>query len=236
MPVSLLADWGNFYVITGSAAAALTGLTFVVIALAAGAIRVSTTGLRAFITPTIVHFGTVLALAAFLSVPHQSLVSLSLGFGAVGVGGVIYGVVITFFAFGLFELARRSGYFPAELVETFEPVIQEESRHILFFINWAAWYKRNLPWWRRPQFFLKTCAVWLFLIWERVAIAKGADTDRGAQDANFAMTGSRCARRCGSRPPDPDRPQIGPASCHRRAMVVVHVLIFAYLLRPRSPQ
>jgi hypothetical protein len=98
--------------------------------------------------------------------------------------------VDSFFAFGLFELARRSGYFPPELLETFEPVIQEEGRHILFFVNWAAWYKRNLPWWRRPQFFLKTCAVWLFLIWERVGIAKAVDTEGGAQDANFAITGS----------------------------------------------
>jgi hypothetical protein len=98
--------------------------------------------------------------------------------------------VDSFFAFGLFELARRSGYFPPELLETFEPVIQEEGRHILFFVNWAAWYKRNLPWWRRPQFFLKTCAVWLFLIWERVGIAKAVDAEGGAQDANFAITGS----------------------------------------------
>ena len=98
--------------------------------------------------------------------------------------------VDSFFAFGLFELARRCGYFPPELLETFEPVIQEEGRHILFFVNWAAWYKRNLPWWRRPQFFLKTCAVWLFLIWERVGIAKGVDAEGGAQDANFAITGS----------------------------------------------
>ena len=69
-------------------------------------------------------------------------------------------------------------------------MIQEEGRHILFFVNWAAWHKRNLPWWRRPQLFLKTCAVWLFLIWERVGIAKGVDSEGGAQDANFAITGS----------------------------------------------
>jgi hypothetical protein len=94
MDVSLLADWGNFYVITGSSAAALTGLTFVVIALAANTGRVYTTALRAFVTPTIVHFGTVLALAAFLSVPRHSLLSLSLGFGVAGAGGLIYGLLI----------------------------------------------------------------------------------------------------------------------------------------------
>jgi hypothetical protein len=96
----------------------------------------------------------------------------------------------SFFAFGLFAAAQRSGYFPAELVETFEPVIQEEGRHILFFVNWAAWYKRQLPWWRRPLFALKVMRVWAFLIWERIGIARGIDTDGMAQDANFTMNGA----------------------------------------------
>lgn len=95
----------------------------------------------------------------------------------------------SFFAFGLFELARRSGFFPVPLVETFEPVIQEEGRHILFFVNWIAWHKRTMPLWRRPYFLLKTMAVWAFLIRERIGLAK----DVGAgdkEDANFTVQGA----------------------------------------------
>jgi hypothetical protein len=95
----------------------------------------------------------------------------------------------SFFAFGLFETAKRSGFFPEELVDTFEPVIQEEARHILFFVNWAAWYRRTMPLWRRPFFELKVLAVWLFLIWERIGIARSVG---GApQDNNFTVTGAK---------------------------------------------
>ena len=91
---SILAGWENFYVIVGSSAGGLTGLTFVVIALAADANRVRVSGLRAFVTPIIVHFGIVLALAAFLSMPHQSILALSVGFAAIAVFGLIWSVVI----------------------------------------------------------------------------------------------------------------------------------------------
>ena len=91
---SLLAGWENFYVIVGSSAGGLTGLTFVVIALAGEANKVRVSGLRAFVTPTIVHFGVVLALAAFLSMPHQSILALSLGFAAIAAFGLIWGAVI----------------------------------------------------------------------------------------------------------------------------------------------
>ncbi len=96
----------------------------------------------------------------------------------------------SFFAFGLFELAKRSGYFPPELVETFEPVMQEEGRHILFFVNWVAWRRRNLPLWRRPWFALRIAAVWAFLAWERVGIARGLE-GAAAPDNNFTVTGAK---------------------------------------------
>jgi hypothetical protein len=99
----------------------------------------------------------------------------------------------SFFAFGLFRLAQRSGFFPRELVDTFEPVMQEEARHILFFVNWAAWHRRNLPLWRRPWFCLKVAAVWGFLIGERIGLARsaGKTLDGADQDNSFTLTGSK---------------------------------------------
>jgi hypothetical protein len=92
MDAAPLTGWDNFYVILGSTAGGLTGLTFVVIAL----LRESGQGVRpagvgAFVTPTIVHFCGVLALAAFMSMPHQSALTLSAGLALGGLAGVIYG-------------------------------------------------------------------------------------------------------------------------------------------------
>ncbi len=99
----------------------------------------------------------------------------------------------SFFAFGLFELAKRSGYFPPALVDTFEPVIQEETRHILLFANWLAAHRAGLSLPRRIWFEMRVIAVWAFLGWERVGIARGLDDGKQApaQDNSFTLTGSQ---------------------------------------------
>lgn len=89
----------------------------------------------------------------------------------------------SFFAFGLFELANRSGYFPPELVETFEPVIQEEARHIVFFINWAAYRQAKTPLLLRPWFAVKRIGAVINNVRMRLNLGLGDD------DMIFATAG-----------------------------------------------
>jgi hypothetical protein len=98
----------------------------------------------------------------------------------------------SFFAFGLFRVAH-SGLFPPELIDTFEPVMQEECRHILLFANWVAWHRAQLSWWQRIRFELKVAAVWAFLAWERIGLARSIDADGNEQkqDNNFTVNGAQ---------------------------------------------
>jgi hypothetical protein len=93
--LSLLPHWANFYVIIGTAAAALTGLMFVVMTVSVGIRnRVLSDGVGAFSTPTVFHFGAVLLIAAILSAPWSILWMVDLFLGLCGVGGVAYILIV----------------------------------------------------------------------------------------------------------------------------------------------
>jgi hypothetical protein len=47
--------------------------------------------------------------------------------------------VDSFLGFGVFKIARRSGFLPEPLFEIFDMLMREETRHIVFFVNWMAW-------------------------------------------------------------------------------------------------
>src|SRR5580658_8364505 len=95
MPETLAAikGWENFYVIAGSSASGLTGLTFVVIALAADAKMVRLSGLRTFITPIVIHFGSVLWIASVLSIPGHTALSLEISLSVTAAALTLYSAV-----------------------------------------------------------------------------------------------------------------------------------------------
>src|SRR5207244_13501775 len=118
--VSFLSTWQNFYVIIGSAAAALTGLLFVVATLIAQVrARVSspTEAFATFNTPNIVHFGAALLVAAILSAPWQAIWNAGLLLGLSGLGGMIYVVMV------LRRARRQTDY---------QPVLEDWLWHTVF--------------------------------------------------------------------------------------------------------
>ena len=83
--------WHEFYLLVGSAAAALTGLMFVVVSISPGTIASRPqAGIRAFVSPTIVFYATVLVASAVMMAPHAAprLIAFLLGLG--GIAGLLY--------------------------------------------------------------------------------------------------------------------------------------------------
>jgi len=97
---SALAGWGDFYLITGTAAAALTGLQFVVQTLiASGAPRAATgphaeESTAAFGTPTVVHFALSLVLSAVMAAPWPTFGALRAMLVVLGAGALVYAAVV----------------------------------------------------------------------------------------------------------------------------------------------
>ena len=100
-----MASWQNFYVIIGSAGAALIGIQFVVVTLVANMRkRPPMESFSAFGTPTVVHLSAVLLISAVMNAPWPSIVSASAALAACGLAGLVYGVIV-------FRRTRRQTYY-----------------------------------------------------------------------------------------------------------------------------
>jgi hypothetical protein len=93
--------WENFYVMTGSAAAALTGLVFVVTTLIAQRSQVirksaasPTEGTKTFTSPTIVHFCAAFFVSGLLTAPWHQVGYPETLLGLAGLVGVGYALLI----------------------------------------------------------------------------------------------------------------------------------------------
>lgn len=85
-----LERWANFYLLMAAAAASLLGLMFVVITLAAERRVGDTAKIPLYPAPTVIHFASVLYLAALLSCPNHTRLTGSLCTCLVGVAGLLY--------------------------------------------------------------------------------------------------------------------------------------------------
>src|SRR5437773_974305 len=90
----LFPAWETFYIVLGSAAGALTGLMFVVVALIADAGFGTEDSVHAFATPTVVHFSGVLVLSMILVVPWAAVLQLTVALAVFGAAGVGYMLVV----------------------------------------------------------------------------------------------------------------------------------------------
>lgn len=133
-----LKAWESFYVIVGSSAAALTGLMFVVITLMADPGRRRTGGaLDAFATPTIVHFTMALFIAAIVSAPWWSMLSVGVAIGAIGLGAFVYQCIV------LRRAARQTDY---------KPVAEDWLWHVVLPIAaYLVLLVAGLELWRHPD-------------------------------------------------------------------------------------
>src|SRR5262245_53603816 len=92
------------------------------------------------------------------------------------------------FAFGLFDIGKRTEYFHKDIVDLFDHIMQEEARHILFIVNWAAYLRARRPLPLRPAFDARRAWNILAQAFDRVKGAMQMAGGNGGSNGNGAGT------------------------------------------------
>jgi hypothetical protein len=88
-------DWDSFYLLIGSAAAALIGLLFVVSTLTTELDRTrATRGAKVYMTPTVFHFAVVVVISGMALTPELPEHAVALVVGVPALAGLAYAGVI----------------------------------------------------------------------------------------------------------------------------------------------
>jgi hypothetical protein len=96
-------DWHDFYMLLGTASAALVALLFVAVSIGATFLTPErSVATRTFMSPVVFHFSTLLLISLIAMVPSHTALSLAIGIAVVAVAGLGYTTVV------LVGLARAS--------------------------------------------------------------------------------------------------------------------------------
>jgi hypothetical protein len=86
-----LREWHDFYALIGGASATLVALIFVAASIGAGVFtREHQAGIRSFLSPTVVHFSSVLVVCLLATIPTETWVTLGALLTCAGAIGLVY--------------------------------------------------------------------------------------------------------------------------------------------------
>ena len=92
----------------------------------------------------------------------------------------------SFVGFGLFKIAWQAEFLPREMLKIFETLMFEETRHIVFFINWMAYTEAQRGWLARAVSPFTSLRYYLRAV--RRAAALGQRSKQMNDGKNFAAT------------------------------------------------
>jgi hypothetical protein len=178
LPTTLQA-WQNVYLLTGTAAATLTGLMFVAVTFGSSLVtKESAQSARAFLDPTYTHFVQVLLTACLLTIP--SLGPTLLGSLLIVMG--VLRVVRLYWVFGHMLAAHRT-HGDIELSDWMMSIVLPALTHLLLVTTGVGFIVRNasaftgLAVVTLALLFIGIQGAWELLVWMALAVSERRRTD-----------------------------------------------------------